>query len=184
MRLIAHSCNCFEKLTIDCQRQSQGHKQENHQIHPLLHFAPVLLTACLRVSLNNHQIVEQDLKHFDHQSIFSDNWFSDEFYLLSRPYSFHLTAARQTSYLRLFPPVHWMPPLTSISIRWALLWKLFWEISWEIRGIFNIFSCQIVCVFTTPNITRIEFRLLHLNDKCLQNSVMALQWKVGFQTKL
>ena len=59
----------------------------------------------------------------------------------------------QTSYLKFSPgfspTVHCtFPP--SISIHCALPWKLFLEISSEIRKIFNIFSKQILCVFTSP----------------------------------
>ena len=95
-----------------------------------------------------------------------------------------------------FSPMRLLPP-TSISIRWALLWKLFLEITGEIREIFlwklfleitgetreifNIFSCQIVRVFTSPNITRIGFG--RSGDKWLLRSLQShilLKTKTAF----
>ena len=63
-------------LTIDCQRQAQDQKQQNYKIRLLLHFDPAFDTPsppCLRVSLINHQIEEQDLNIL-RTRVYNDNF--------------------------------------------------------------------------------------------------------------
>ena len=79
----------------------------------------------------------------------------------------------QTSYLKFSPgfspTVHCtFPP--SISIHCALPWKLFLEISSEIRKIFNIFSKQILCVFTSPKSKYRWHWIWNATFECFQES--------------